>query len=179
MIIFDTETTGLIDNTALPLSKQPQIIELFASKYDNETLEHVGDWHSLFFAPNVPDEVVKITSITTEMLVDQPKFVQKIDSLIEFFLGETHAFGHNLSFDMTMLWLDLKRIDFDKRFPFPQHQICTVEATEGDKGFRQSLADLHQELFGESFDGAHRAKSDVQATSRCVIELIKNGSIKL
>jgi DNA polymerase-3 subunit alpha len=41
------------------------------------------------------------------------------------------------------------------------------------------LADLHEFLFGEGFEDAHRAKSDVMATVRCFIELCKRGDIVL
>lgn len=38
MIYFDTETTGLIKNAALPLNLQPRIIEIGALKDNGEEL---------------------------------------------------------------------------------------------------------------------------------------------
>lgn len=179
MIIFDTETTGLIKNSALPLKQQPEIIEIYALKLDNKTLEPIGEFHSLFWVKEVPAEVVGITGITTEMLKDAPRFASKVDDLVDFFLGERYLFGHNLAFDRDMLAMELRRLGMTCQFPWPPVHRCTVEDTEGVEGFRQSLTALHEKLFGEKFDSAHRAKSDVIATAKCVRELIKRGDIKL
>ena len=41
-------------------------------------------------------------------------------------------------------------------------------------GFKYpSLTDLHQKLFGEPFKEAHNASADVEATTRCFLELIR------
>jgi len=180
LIIFDTETTGLIANSAIPLKEQPEIIELFALKLhiDND-LEEVGVWQSLFFNKKVPEEVTKITSITTAMLAGEPKFAQMVDSLAEFFLGVRWCVGHNLSFDQDMLLMELRRLGMLAQFPWPPKKLCTVEATETIDGFRQSLTALHTKLFGEGFDAAHRAESDVRATARCLRELAAQGIVKL
>lgn len=39
------------------------------------------------------------------------------------------------------------------------------------------LSELHRFLFDEWFDGAHNAIVDVEATMRCLVELIKRGVI--
>lgn len=179
IIIFDTETTGLIANSAIPLKQQPQIIELFALKLDGQTLEDKGEWHSLFWVKEVPEEVVKITSITTEMLRDAPKFAMMVPSLTDFFLGTRRAVGHNLSYDRDMLAIELRRLDLHYKFPWPPLHLCTVEGTENWEGFRLGLSALHEKIFGEPFDGSHRARADVQATARCLRQLVADKVIRL
>ena len=39
------------------------------------------------------------------------------------------------------------------------------------------LTELHEHLFGESFDGAHDAYADITATKRCFFELVDRGVI--
>lgn len=179
MIIYDTETSGLIKNMAMPLKQQPQIIELYAQKLDDATLEAVDEWHSLFYAKELEQEVIDITGIKPEMLKDAPTFAEKKDELVDFFLGERIMIGHNLSYDRDMLAIELKRMDALIKFPWPQRHICTVESTESLLGFRQSLSALHEHLFGCNFESAHRAQSDVEATVRCVRELVSRGVIEI
>lgn len=194
MIIFDTETTGLIENIAIPAKRQPQIIELYALKLDDEILERITTrteewsaeklaeaprWHSLFFAKDVPAEASAIHGIKTADVAGAPPFAQKYESLCEFFAGERVLVGHNLSFDRDMLAIELRRMGKQCAFPWPWHHIDTVECTECEKGFRLGLTQLHERLFGVGFDAAHRAKSDVEATARCVVELIRQGKVKL
>lgn len=180
LIIYDTETTGLIANSAIPLKDQPQIIELFALKLSIEPgLPEIGRWHSLFYVKEVPAEVTKITSITTEMVREAPTFAQMYDSLCEFYLGTLWTVGHNLSYDRDMLHMELRRLNMVCQFPWPPKHLCTVEATEHLEGFRLGLSVLHERLMGEGFDSAHRAQSDVEATSRCLRKLVEQGVIRL
>jgi len=37
------------------------------------------------------------------------------------------------------------------------------------------LQELHNHLFGESFEEAHNAMADIEATKKCFIELVKLG----
>jgi DNA polymerase III epsilon subunit-like protein len=164
---------------AIPLKQQPQIIELFAMKLDDSSLELVGEWHSLFYVRELEQEVIDITGITPDMLINAPKFAERVTDLAGFFLGERIMVGHNLSFDRDILTIELKRLDRVCKFPWPQRHICTVEVTENQLGYRLNLSALHEHLFGVSFASAHRAQSDVEATARCVRELVSRGVIEL
>lgn len=178
MIIFDTETTGLISNTLLPLKQQPRIIELFCVKLDDETLE-VLDELELLFNPGQPldADITRITGLKDEDLKDAPSWASKQRSVSEFFLGQRRMVAHNLSYDRDLLSFELRRTDAERKFPWPMEHVCTVEATEYLKGFRMSLTDLHTHLFGEGFPQAHRARTDVEALTRCYRELVAQGII--
>lgn len=179
MIVFDTETTGLISNTLLPLRQQPRIIELFCLKLDDVTMEPVDELE-LLFNPGAPLEeiITQITGITDAMLKDEPTWAAQQDKIVEFFFAQRRMAAHNLSFDRDLLTFELRRTDSERKFPWPPEHICTVEATEHLHGKRLNLTALHVELFGEGFPEAHRARNDVMALSRCYVELVKREIIK-
>lgn len=178
MIIFDTETTGLITNVAAPLRLQPHIIELFALKV-NENGEELDCWECLLRPPikladiEQGEKIRSITRLNDEMLVGAPKIAEVIDELTEFFLGERVVVGHNVAYDISMLVLELRRLGREYKFPYPSKQICTVEATQHMNGRRMNLSELHEALFGEKFEDAHSAEADVRATTRCLFRLME------
>lgn len=171
--IFDWETTGLILNTQRPLNKQPHGIELYGCILDTETFE-ILDEIDTFLDPGVPisAEITKITGITAEMVVGAPKFDAIADRLRGLIEGADAVLAHNLSYDKPLTDFEFARIGQSLEWP---QLLCSLEATEWLKGFRLSLSALHEELFGEPFTGAHRAAVDVQALTRCVVEMIKRG----
>lgn len=174
-LLFDTETTGLIKNTAIRIENQPHIIELFGLSLGDE-LEEVGHWGSLFnHHKKLPDEIVKITGITDEMIKDAPWFYNKAAEVKAFI--ETHdiVVAHNLTYDMQMVDNEMARCNLTVNWP--ADRICTVEQTEHIKGHRLSLTALHEHLFGEGFPSAHRAENDVRPMARCYIELRKRGML--
>jgi DNA polymerase III subunit alpha len=180
MIIFDTETTGLIKNGFVELKDQPEIVEFAAIKLDDKTLEEVGRLEFLI-RPTKPitDELVKIHGITNEMVADAGMFPDHFPKLVEFFFGERYSVAHNHSYDAGMLSLELRRMKREYKFPWTPVQICTVGSTFHIKNYRLNLTALHNHLFGIGFAEAHRAMGDVEALTKCTIKLIKDGVIKL
>lgn len=173
-VIFDTETTGFVRSKLVPLEKQPKIIEIFGLSLDDECNE-VGFYHQLF-NPGKPldPKIIEITNITDEMLKDQPPFAEKADEVLNFFGEHGEAAAHNATFDRQMLDIEFRRIE--RTFSWPR-LICTVEKTHHLKGMRLTLTALHEHLFGEKFEGAHRAETDVRALAKCFIKLRKEGKL--
>ena len=178
-LIFDTETTGLIDNTLKPIDKQPHIIEFYGCLIERDSGDMVAELDLLIKPPIViSKEITKITGITNEMVCDSPVF-RSVASQIETFVNRADRWvAHNLSYDLQMLKFEIQRCDKTILRVFKNVDLlCTVEQTEHIKGHRLKLTDLHEYLFGEPFKGAHRAKVDVEALTRCYRELIKRGEI--
>ena len=170
MIIFDTETTGLLAPQAAPIAQQPRIIEFAAVKLDDETLKEV-DRFQFLCNPGViiPEEVIKIHHITNEMVASLPPLDKFLPDLISFFLGTKKVIAYNLSFDLNVLYYELTRRGFVTKFPWPPLQVCAAERAVPIKGYRLKLGDLHLELTGEEYsDKSHRAMDDVDALTRCV-----------
>ncbi len=178
MIIFDTETTDLVKPSLGNLDNQPKIIELYAMKVDDETLEKTDELEELINPrEQITDEIAGITGITNDMVVDKPPFVKVAKSIAEFWLGEKADCGHNIAFDLSMLRVELTRLGLEYSFPWAMTHFCTVELSEHYLGRRLKLIDLHEHLLGERFESAHRARADVEATHRVLKEIKRRGDL--
>lgn len=174
--IFDTETTGLIKNSRLALDKQPSVIEFYGELVDDATGEVKKEVEFLAY-PGFPLEpiITQITGLTDADLINQPKFAVNIHRVVDFFAGAEEAVAHNLQYDRGMIGFEMARAGID--FVWPAKLTCTVQRTEHLKGHRLNLSKLHELLFGQPFDGAHRAREDVKALTRCFLELRKRGEL--
>jgi len=174
-LIFDTETTDLIKNSLVNEKYQPRIIEFFGQVITDqgEIIEEL----EFFCNPGIPlsEEVQRITGIKPDQVKNEPPFthfIAKVAALIE---SCDEVVAHNLNYDMSVTNTEFSRVK--KLLTWPEIQTCTIEATEWIKGYRLNLNALHEHLFGEGFEGAHRARVDVDALTRCYIELKKQGVI--
>ena len=179
MIVFDTETTGLIQPEAMPLNKQPQIIEFAAIKLCDKTLEEV-DRIDFLCNPGKPldNKIVEITKITDADLAGKEPFAARYKELVDFFIGERVLLAHNLGFDRSMLRIELQRLGKVTQFPWPPEHLCSVELTYPIKGHRLSLSVLYSMVSKWEIKGAHRAMNDVEALARIVKWLRKKELIK-
>lgn len=173
-LIFDTETTDLIKNTARRLDKQPRIIEFFSISWDDETNEEIETHILVNPGIAIPEIVIGITGITNEMIKDKPPFQLVASSIVNLINANDRPVAHNLSYDQSVIDFELKRLGGKIDW---KYGVCTVEATEHFKGHRLTLSALHEYLFGVAFTGAHRAEIDVRALFRCYRKLIEDGVI--
>lgn len=170
-LVLDTETTALIDNHTLPLDKLPEVIEFVGILVDLKTAK-VLDLQETLVKPKkkVSAEVTAITTITNEMLAKAPTFAHVADSIAATIESAPLIIAHNASYDKEVLDIEFERMGRKIKWP---RVICTVEQTIHLKGFRLGLSALHELLFGEKFEGAHRARVDVEALVRCCVELVR------
>jgi DNA polymerase III epsilon subunit-like protein len=169
--VFDTETTGLIDNHSVKLDRQPEVIEFAAAWVDWEDLTTLVIQYSTLIKPSkeLPDKIKEITHLDDSDLAGCPSFASVSDRIASLLTEADAVCGHNLSYDMEMIDLEFERLG--KRLTWPQQRICTVEQTIHIKGDRISLGDLHLLLTGALHVDAHRAMPDVMATLRCLTEI--------
>ncbi len=182
MIVVDYETTGLLKPSASNIADQPFLTDIYAIKleFSNGSFEFVDDFETLVKPPMpIPEEIVKITNITDEMVADAPAFIEIYDDYAEFFRGEDTIIAHNCSFEIGCLYFELLRHDLALNFPWPKNHICTVERTKHIQGRRLKLGVLHKMATGKTFEGAHRARPDVMALVRCLEWMVKNEHIEL
>jgi len=174
-LIFDTETTGLVQNSGQSLAKQPQVLEFFGLVIDGEDKE-VATLHK-YFNPGRPIAplITKITGITDDMVKAAPSFVDGCEGILKLIASVEKVVAHNLSYDISVIDFEFDRME--KKVEWPKKKICTVEATENFLGYRLNLGALHEHLFGDGFTGAHKAENDVRATARCYIELVRRGEV--
>ena len=178
-ICIDFETTGLLDNSLIPLDKQPRAIEICCIKIDDTTFKSIDKFHT-FINPGIPipEKITSITGIKDEDVEDAPSFAAIYNDLCEFFLGERTMVAQNLGFDRDILLHELRRIGKEIQFPWPFQHECTVELTTHLKGYRLKLGDLYEQLFGEKFPDAHKAEVDTEALVRCYVACRERGIIQ-
>jgi DNA polymerase III epsilon subunit-like protein len=179
--IFDTETTGLVKNSLVPLNSQPRIIEFFGHTVDDESGEVVNEIEFMCDPGiQISDEITRITGIKQENLKGAKPFRFYASQILDAIAKADAVVAHNLSFDKWLVECEIVKSEIclpEGKVPWPSRLICTVEQTEWIKSHRLSLSALHEELFGEPFKGAHRARIDVQALTRCYLELRKRGDL--
>lgn len=161
LIIYDTETTGLVRHPDAPIAKQPRIIEFGAAALDGKG--KVVKRLSLLIDPEefITDEITKITGITNDDVKGQPTFVEAWRTSIEpFFKKGSMALAHNEPFDHALVEYELKRAE--KTFKWPP-VFCTIGLYRERWGRDMRLTELYANVMGKELDQKHRALSDVDA----------------
>jgi len=177
MIVFDTETTGLLKPDPCALNLQPHICEIYMAKFDNKG-KIIAEFETFIKPPvPIPEITTKLNGIDDHMVKDAPTFIEIYDSLAEFVLGEKTIFAHNCAFDIGMLKVELQRHGIEYNFPWPPYQCCTVEASFCIENKRLKLERLYQIATGKTLVTKHRAKDDVKQLLECVLWLKKEGFI--
>lgn len=173
--IYDCETTGLFYSGLIDDDRKPELIEFFAVKVDLETGTKIKEYE-FFCRPKraVTDETTKITGITQAMVEDEKPFANYIPSVREALEDTSAVIAHNASYDKEMIDTEMGRCGMKLKWP---RIICTVEETICIRGYRLTLTELHKELMGAPFEGAHRARQDVEALLSCVMKLYERGFI--
>lgn len=177
-VIFDTETTGLVRHSAIPLKDQPRIVEFAAIRINAKGKE--VDRLDFLVNPGIPiptDVAAKSHKITDDDVARKRSWSHHVKSVAKIFWGAKGSIAHNLSFDMALVNFAMARAE--TVMVWPERKICTVEETVHILGRRMKLNELHAHLFEANFDGAHRAMNDVEALKKCVLELVKRGVIEL
>lgn len=179
MIIFDTETTGLPAKDEQPLQEHPEIIEFAGIKVDDETLEEISRFEFLCkpLLPIPPELTKKVHGISDEMVENSPPFKVYLKEMCEFFTGEKTLVAHNTPFDIYMLYTELRRIDKVCMFPWPMHNVCTMEKTMHLKGGKRTSLDFlcKHYLDIEKRKGSHRAMVDVEDLLNVIKCMRKDG----
>jgi len=185
-LIFDTETTGLPQNWKAPLTdfnNWPRMVQLAWQMHDKKG--DLIDVKNYIIKPegyDIPYNAEKIHGISTlrahQQGIDLKLVLQEFITDVQ---NSQFVVGHNVEFDNNIVGCELLRKQMDNILSdFPcldsmklSVDYCQIPGGRGG-GFKYpSLTDLHQKLFGEVFAEAHNASADVEATSRCFLELIR------
>ena len=108
-----------------------------------------------------------ITGIKNDQLEGKRVIEEVLPELADFFLGAHTLVAHNLAFDRDVLYFELLRYGWERRFPFPPNQVCTVDSTMHMKGRRLKLLELYEITQGKPLAQTHRAVDDVRALCEC------------
>ncbi len=188
-LIFDTETTGLPKNFNAPVSDTdnwPRCVQIAWQLHDE--MGHLVSHDSYLIRPegfNIPYDSERIHGISTALAESEGQPLSLVIDKFREVLGKTRFIvGQNIGFDMKVMGSEFFRQGLSGILEeFPVLDTCTEVTADllklpGGKGGRfklPTLTELHQYLFGVPFAEAHNATADVEATTRCFLELIKRG----
>jgi len=189
-LIYDTETTGLPRNFEAPvtdLDNWPRVIQLAWQLHDADG--SLIEAKEFIIQPDnftIPYNAAKVHGISTELALQEGVELKVVLEQFISALSRTKVIvGHNIDFDLNIIGAEFLRCSFENYFEGIV-QLCTkLESVEycalpGGRGggFKwPTLGELHQKLFQEDFPEAHNAAADVQATTRCFLEMIRLGII--
>lgn len=162
-LIFDTETTGLVLHPRAKDEQQPAIIEWGGLLVDGSGTE-LRELNVLINPHRVLEaRITKITGITEDDLRGQPSFKEVAAQIREMFASADVLIAHNLPFDKNMMTLDLRRAGLLDDWPWPAHELCTVQEHVEEWGRRPKLIELYEHYMGHPLAQTHRAIDDVRA----------------
>ncbi|RZJ60200.1 MAG: PHP domain-containing protein, partial [Flavobacterium sp.] len=186
-LIFDTETTGLPKRWDAPITDTdnwPRCIQIAWQLHDD--MGNVVEHQNYMIKPegfNIPYDAERIHGISTELAVEEGRLLEDVLAEFNIVLSKSKFIvGQNVGFDINIMGCEFHRLGMESSLS--QMRVldtCTEITAEllklpGGRGGRfklPTLTELHQYLFGEPFAEAHNATADVEATTRCFLELVK------
>lgn len=174
--VFDTETTGLVHFSGLPLDELPHIIEIYGVVVDLATGERGMMIDTLVRPPvEITDEIVGITGIDNNMVEATPTWKFNVAQLKAVLASAEAVIAHNLSYDMMMVDTEMRRIG--DSVDWPPVRLCTAEQSVHLHSKRLNMQALHEHYIGEKFKDAHRAAPDVEALIRVALAMAAAGDL--
>ncbi|MEJ1223182.1 DNA polymerase III subunit alpha [Sediminicola sp. 1XM1-17] len=186
-LIFDTETTGLPKRWNAPITDTdnwPRCIQIAWQLHDEmgNLIEH-QDYLVRPDGFNIPYDAEQIHGISTELAQEKGISLAEVLEKFNIAMSKTKFIvGQNVGFDVNIMGAEFYRMQVDnplQELPVldtcTEHtaQLCQIPGGRGGKFKLPTLTELHQYLFGESFGEAHNATADVEATTRCFLELLR------
>lgn len=191
-LIFDTETTGLPKRWDAPITDTgnwPRCVQIAWQLHDDmgKLVEH-QDYLVLPEGFNIPYDAERIHGISTELAlakgISLAEVLQKFNSALS---KAKFIVGQNLGFDINIMGCEFHRLGIESPMAsMPVLDTCTevtasliqLPGGRGGKFKLPTLTELHSYLFNKPFSEAHNATADVEATTRCFLELIRREIFK-
>lgn len=208
VLVFDTETTGLPETKIISpdtLKQWPYIVQLSCVIYDDELNNIIDSKDYIIKLPEkikISDESSKIHGITNEISTSSGLDIKSVlNDLFKLLRKSDLIVGHNVSFDLNMLRIELLRIiyyhndyliekDVVDKFKNDLHylnnykniyctlqksiQLCNIQAiSKAGKPYLKypKLVELHQKLFNCTPNNLHNSYNDILVTLRCYAKL--------
>ena len=186
-LIFDTETTGLPKSWNAPITDTdnwPRCIQIAWQLHDE--LGNLIEHNDFLIQPdgfNIPYDAERIHGISTDLAAEQGISLVESLGLFNEALGKTKFIvGQNVGFDINIMGCEFHRLGIENNLTtLPLLDTCTektalmcqIPGGRYGKFKLPTLTELHKHLFGVDFSEAHNATADVEATTRCFLELIR------
>jgi len=188
-LIFDTETTGLPKSWNAPITDTdnwPRCIQIAWQLHDE--MGNLVEHNDFLVQPegfNIPYDAERVHGISTDLAAEQGITLDEGLELFNEALKKTKFIvGQNVGFDVNIMGCEFYRMGVENNLTelpvldtCTEHtaQLCQIPGGRGGKFKLPTLTELHSHLFGVGFSEAHNATADVEATTRCFLELIRLG----
>lgn len=186
-LIFDTETTGLPKRWDAPITDSdnwPRAIQIAWQLHDE--MGNLIENEDFLIRPdgfNIPYDAEKIHGISTELAQEEGISLEEGLARFKTALSKTKfVVGQNVGFDINIMGAEFFREGVESNLTeLPvldtctetTAQLCQIPGGRGGKFKLPTLTELHEHLFKQPFAEAHNATADVEATTRCFLELIR------
>src|SRR6056297_3495183 len=186
-LIFDTETTGLPKRWDAPLTDSdnwPRCIQIAWQLHDE--MGRLVESQDYLVKPegfNIPYDAEKVHGISTELAAAEGISLTEMLEKFQEALNKTKfVVGQNVGFDLNIMGAEFHREAMENNLQeLPvldtctevTAQMCKIPGGRGGKFKLPTLTELHEFLFDEPFGEAHNATADVEATTRCFLELVR------
>jgi DNA-directed DNA polymerase III (polc) len=186
-LIFDTETTGLPKRWDAPITDTdnwPRCVQIAWQLHDE--LGNLVEHQDFLIKPdgfNIPYESEQIHGISTALAEEQGVPLEEVLVKFNEALSRTKfVVGQNVDFDVNIMGCEFHRYQVESPLTTlpvldtcTEHtaELCKIPGGRGGKFKLPTLTELHEFLFGEPFAEAHNATADVEATTRCFLELVR------
>lgn len=206
-MIFDTETTGLPQAKFInidTLHLWPHIVQFSYVIYDSDKNEIVDSTDLIIKVSNtviISNESTQIHKITQKISSEKGVEIDKvIRDFIEKLTTVDLLVGHNISFDINMIKVEMMRIiQFNERKVTPRQlknyksdlvylykykntyctlqesiDLCNIKAvTKYGKEYVKfpKLLELHEKLFNSAPNKLHNSYNDILITLRCFMKM--------
>ncbi len=180
-LFFDTETTGLPQKSKYDSHGEyiwPRLVQISWILTDWIGKERFRDSFIIKpagFVISSESEIVHGIS-TQKALLDGKPLSWVLSKFIHAISLADVVVGHNLQYDAGVIKSEYKHLG-KKAFDFNEKEcVCTMRTSAEYYGESfPSLQNLYTKLFGHSFQGAHNAISDAEATMMCFWRMKKTG----
>ena len=186
-LIFDTETTGLPKRWDAPITDTdnwPRCIQIAWQLHDE--MGNLIENQDYLVKPegfNIPYDAERIHGISTELAMQDGVSLAEVLEKFNIALSKTKFIvGQNLGFDVNIMGAEFHRLGVHSQMSsMPVLDTCTevtasllqLPGGRGGKFKLPTLTELHSYLFNKPFSEAHNATADVEATTRCFLELVR------
>lgn len=192
IIALDLETTGHLSQASSRVQDQPGITQIGAARveYVHDVADYpdgasadasrwvVTDRFNTYVDPELDNperwspEAIEKTGIGPDTVKDAPNFLMAHTDFANFCVGATHMLTYNGEyFDYVVLKYQLERYGLSQFFPYPPCHIdlmkhgATWYEKAGKRGEkRPTLEELYEVVMGRTFENAHDAQADIDAT---------------
>ncbi|QLG44751.1 DNA polymerase III subunit alpha [Costertonia aggregata] len=186
-LIFDTETTGLPKRWDAPITDTdnwPRCIQIAWQLHDGmgNLLEH-QDYLVRPDGFNIPYDAEQIHGISTALAEQKGIALDRVLERFSSAMSKTKFIvGQNVGFDVNIMGAEFHRLGIEnslQQLPVLDTcteytaQLCQIPGGRGGKFKLPTLTELHEYLFKQPFAEAHNATADVEATTRCFLELVR------